>query len=331
MRDFSHRESDHENVGKLVCPLCQHDLPENCLSASQHIISIVGSPASGKSYFLPIHLKELRCNLAQKYACDLQCANENTQQIEDMMECVYETKKPLPMTDFCSTYHSVGGERHPKPYIYTLKTPGMRQEHNLVYYDHTGCAFAPGRDTERKEIDYYHASGLVFMFDPFSSHDFRRCMAKHSDTNDPQHDRPIIDDHNIILTELRNRLSKHPDRHCENLPIAFIVGKYDAWRGLARTLKFYDPTGDKGLDDAIIRENSKRLRELLWEICPALVAIVERLPGWVTYFPISNFGKPPTKDSDGCLQLPVPLEPFLVDVPMLWLIHQFAPELVPGN
>ena len=330
--DFSHRESDYENVGKLVCPLCQHDLPRNCLSASQHIISIVGSPASGKSYFLPIHLKELRHNLAEKYGCDLQRANENAQQIEDMMECVYETKQPLPMTTYDSTYHSVGGERHPKPYIYTLQAPWLRQvQHNLVYYDHTGCAFAPRRDTERKEIDYYHASGLVFMFDPFSSYEFRQCMANHSDTNDPQHDRPIIDDHNTMLSEISYRLSKYPDRYCENLPIAFIVGKYDAWRGLTRTLKFYDPTGGHSLDDAIIRENSKKLRELLLEICPAVVANVERLPGNVRYFPISNFGKPPTKNSDGYLQHPAQVEPFLVDVPMLWLIHQFAPEFVPGN
>ena len=172
--DFSHRESDHENVGEPVCPLCQHDLPWNCLNASQHIISIIGSPASGKSYFLPIHLKELRDNLLYNYGCDLQRANENTQQIEDMMECVYETKQPLPMTTYESTYHSVDGERHPKPYIYNLRPLRNTRDLSLVYYDHTGCAFAPRADTERKEIDYYHASGLVFMFDPFSSVEFRR-------------------------------------------------------------------------------------------------------------------------------------------------------------
>ena len=34
-------KSDHENVGEPVCPLCQHDLPWNCLNASNSFESLL--------------------------------------------------------------------------------------------------------------------------------------------------------------------------------------------------------------------------------------------------------------------------------------------------
>ena len=339
--DFSHPESDHKNDSKLLCPSCEHDLPENYLSASQHIISILGAPCSGKSYFLPVHLKELKDSLYYKYGCFLRRANENTMVVQCITEEIYELGKPLMATTLDGfTYQQINGESNPIPFIYTLKTPSVSQEHNLVFYDQFGGAYLPwmGRKTETQ-----FASGIIFLFDPFRHYGFRRSMLKYSDDIDRQYEFPVTegddDDPNSTfsykgqLNSLNKALLNTPQTNHKKVPIAFVVGKYDAWQGLAQSYfptsnYFSDPREDSGLNTSTIQNNSNNLRALVGNVDPQIVKDVESLAGSVTYFPLSIFGEPPSRPEGEDFQVPVPMKPFQVDVPMLWLIHKFAPELV---
>jgi hypothetical protein len=339
--DFSHPKSDHESDSKLLCPSCEHDLPENYLSASQHIISILGPECSGKSYFLPVHLKELKDSLYYKYGCFLRRANENTMVVQCMTEEIYERGNPVLMTTLDGyMYQQINGEHYPKPFIYTLKTPSVSQEHNLVFYDQTAMAHQIAY--EERKIETKFASGIIFLFDPFKHYAFRRSMLEYSDNTDPQHQMPWTEeDENYsfryssmnALNWLKKALLNTPQTNHKKVPIAFVVGKYDAWQGLAQSYfptsnYFSDPREDSGLNTNAIQNNSNNLRALVGNVDPQIVKDVESLAGSVTYFPLSIFGEPPSCPEGEGFQVPVPMKPFQVDVPMLWMIHRFAPELV---
>lgn len=331
--DFPHPKSNQESDSKLLCPICGHDLPQNFLSASQHIISTVAGNNAGKSNFLAVHLKELRDRLYYKYGCFLKRSKESDRHLEEMIEQVYGSPIGLPKTKIggVTTQLINNGHRtteHPKPLIYTLERPGIKQEHNFVYYHQAGEMYESYQYKEAWEVR--HASGIIFLFNPFEDQNFRRQMAKHSDNNcsDPQFRQKHLDTQmTSVLGSIKQEIG--------NVPIAVVIGKYDAWRGLARahfskSNYFTDPRGDKGLDNAI-ENNSMKLRELLQNITDGVCSQFDSLPGPVTYFPVSSFGiSSSLRDFEAFSHMshPVPVKPFLVDVPMLWLIHKFAPELV---
>ena len=260
-----------------------------------------------------------------------------------MIESVYGSECPLPKIALDGpTYQHVlkfsqqvkTTKSHPKPFIYTLNRPGISQEHNLVYYHQAGEAYEPGNQDIGIESPF--ASGIIFLFDPFHDVEFKREMAKYSDASDPQYTFGFDHQFSVVLEQLNRGLLDAPRTSSKKVPIAFVVGKYDAWHGLARSYfatpnYFTDPRGNKGLDDNAIENNSMKLRELLQNITDGVCSQFDSLPGPVTYFPVSSFGKSSSlRDFGGFRHMshPVPVKPFLVDVPMLWLIHKFVPELV---
>jgi hypothetical protein len=87
---------------------------------------------------------------------------------------------------------------------------------------------------------------------------------------------------------------------------------------------------------ANINANSKRIRELLLEICPAIVANAEVISSNVCYFAISPLGCSPVEftDRDGHVRIgpdPKKIEPRHVDAPTLWVLSQISPDLMPSG
>jgi len=151
------------------------------------------------------------------------------------------------------------------------------------------------------------------------------------DTKDPQLEKPVVDQQDIILAEMRARIQMIRNLGSgESIPtpLAFIVGKCDAWLHLLNGQPLQDPVRDGRLDAAIIENNSQIVRGLLYEHCPAVVANAEALSTNVMFFAASSFGHTPIKiGPNQYVPDPARLEPKFVEGPLLWILSQICPAL----
>ena len=89
-----------------------------------------------------------------------------------------------------------------------------------------------------------------------------------------------------------------------------------------------NPLGDGKIDLTIIEENSKSVRELVYQLCPAVLANAEALSSNVMFFAASSFGHTPIKIGPGeYVPDPSKLQPAFVEIPLLWILSQVCPAL----
>ncbi len=96
----------------------------------------------------------------------------------------------------------------PKPFVFSATSANDTNcSCSLVFYDNAGEHFQPGRDSADSPGAQHVASssGILFLFDPFNSPDFRKEI---QDSTDPQIGNPAIDQQSIILSELKVRIAK---------------------------------------------------------------------------------------------------------------------------
>ena len=138
------------------------------------------------------------------------------------------------------------------------------------------------------------------------------------------------------MSEMKSRIQKITGSNRFKSPVAFVVGKYDAWGGalLQEGEHFYQPVSEGCISQQALDHNSNLTRKILMEVCPQVAKLAESLSDEVRFFPVSSFGAPACQftASDGKqMKIPDPekLDPFLVDSPLLWLMNRFDPNLVP--
>ncbi|MEI6076271.1 MAG: hypothetical protein WCS94_11890, partial [Verrucomicrobiota bacterium] len=169
---------------------------------------------------------------------------------------------------------------------------------------------------------------IIYLFDPFNSPEFRRILR---DTKDPQLEKPVVDQQDIILAEMRARIQMIRNlRSGETIhtPVAFVVGKCDVWLHLLNGKSLGDPMRDGKLDISVIEENSSVVRALMYQLCPGVVANAEALSSNVIFFAASSFGHTPIKIGPGeYVPDPAKLQPSFVEVPLLWILSHVCPAL----
>jgi hypothetical protein len=172
------------------------------------------------------------------------------------------------------------------------------------------------------------AAGIMYLFDPFNSPEFRRRL---QDTNDPQLETPVVDQQDIILAEMRARIQtirNLPPGERVQTPLAFVVGKSDAWLHLLEETPLRRAVHDGTLDLAAIEEDSRILRDFMYHVSPPVVANAEALSSNVAFFAASSFGHTPVKIGPGeYVPDPSSLRPAGVEVPLLWILSRVCPEL----
>ena len=106
-----------------------------------------------------------------------------------------------------------------------------------------------------------------------------------------------------------------------------LAGKCDAWVHLLGERPFLDPIRQGALDLCAVKHNSSRVRELMKQICPAVVANAESISRHVLFFPVSSFGHAPVRVGPGdYVPDPRQLKPFMVEVPVLWVLSTSSPS-----
>lgn len=327
-----------------ACPHCRHVLPPEFTQIPAHLISIVGDQSAGKSYYLSVLVKLLPMRLYDRFGVVFQDADPGgNAPLNEMKRTLFSATTPdearLVKTQLEGVMYvrlprfgrTVG---LPRPFSYSVSaTRDPRERCLMIFYDNAGEQFQPGRDSADSPGARHVASsgGILFLFDPFNSNEFRAQMGELAD---PQLERSARDEQDVILSELKvriKRLCRVPAHELVATPLAMVIGKCDAWGHLLGPEPMLDPVMDGRLDQDAVDRNSDRVRSLVRRIAPALVANVEEISSRVRYFAASSFGHAPVKMGTGdYVPDPRRLKPIMAEVPPLWLLSKIQPALVPS-
>lgn len=327
---------------EIACPHCRRVIPPAILDAPQHILSIVGDQSAGKSYYLTVLIKTLPATLFSHYGVVFQDADPTgNAPLNEMKKTLFSARTPEEARLAKTQLEGAMYERLPrygrmvalpKPFVFTMaSTRRADGSCSVIFYDNAGEHFQPGRDSADSPGAQHVASssGIFFLFDPFNNPDFRKRLGK---TPDPQMENPIVDQQEVILAEMRARIRKLrrlPGNEKIEQPMAVLIGKCDVWLNLLGPAPVENPLADEKLNIEAIERNSNRVRALLLEICPTIVANAESISSQIRYFPVSSFGHPPVRVPTGdVVPDPKHLQPFMVDVPPLWILSIIAPDLL---
>lgn len=333
----------------IACPHCRRQLPPGYLDMPHRIISVVGAPSAGKSYYLAVLTRILQDRLPEDFGLAFKDGDPSGNiLLNQMRNTLFSASTPedalLGKTALeGATYEKLPRLGRlvslPRPFIYTISRPGTkRQETSLILYDNAGEHFEPGIDIHDSPGAMHVASsaGLIFLFDPTANARFK---AKLIGVDDPQLSiKGRIDQQDTILAEMETRIKRVlgiSQNQRISTPLAFVVGKSDTWQFLLPSP--LEPILLEGkIDLAAVDRNSQRVRQVLVTLCPGLVATAESLAEEIRYFAASSFGHQPTMITSGpnagrIAPDPQKLSPSNVESPVYWLLHQSCPELIPAK
>ena len=359
----------------LACPNCHLLVPRVLLERrSSLFLSIFGRPSSGKSYFLAAMMRQMKRTLPKLFALGVTEPHPPSNRLAQLYENSLFNHPNLEAFSDIPKTQEAGGQwyqtvkfgdeirQYPRPMFFQIAPlaghpngdKAARVARTLCLYDNAGESFEPGKDTPNNPVTQHMArsSGLFFMFDPTQESLFLRACSGRSD--DPQveenmRDRSqdaVIDPQHVILATADQNVKKYLGREIAqplDVPLVVIVTKFDAWKHLlgdALPSFHVQPKAGSisGLRLSVVEEVSRRLRSLILELAPALVAATERFSRHVYFVPSSatgcaprvvgrdeETGKPTYKFRVGDLR------PEWVEVPLLWMLSRHVPGLVPAE
>jgi hypothetical protein len=353
-------DSRGEGCTALACPQCHLEIPRDLVELPTTFFSILGSPSSGKSYYLASALYRLRTTLSQFFHISFEdsdpTANEKVHEYEGTLFLNSDQSKlvALPKTEMDGDlYASIEMEPGrvvtlPQPFSFRMRLLPNHPNYARIpkngrvfcLYDNAGEHFLPNASTANSPGTKHLgvSKSLLFVFDPTQHHQVRRVLA--GNAHDPQissEARSTRQDQ--ILTEAARRIRVDrglgPDER-DTRPLIVVLTKYDAWSALVgkRQLKAkwaltQSSDGIVRLNVAQIRNLSKQFRLLMQKYCPEVVAAADAFSEDVIFIPCSALGCSPVKQPDGTLAVnPRDINPVWADIPLLYAIHRSIPGFV---
>ena len=351
-----------------ACPRCHLRLPQGNLEAPPLFLSIVGAPASGKSYYLASSTFELRKRMARDFLINFTDAdalmNQRVRDYENKQFFSGDRYVQLEKTEKEGDLYNMvkmGDQQiiYPQPFVFTAHpTPKHPNAENaetvartICLYDNAGESYLPvqGADSADSPVTRHLAksSAIFFVFDPTQDPRFRsECLRV---SNDPQ----IQEDYasagfrrspqrqEAVLNEMVRRVRAYLRMRNTELykkPLVIIVGKYDVWRPLIDSPQVdlivnhsYNGRRYNWLALKNLQSLSAKVRDLLLDKTPEFVAAAESFAKEVVYIPTSATGVSPTVDLANAVNgfRSIDLKPQWCEIPMLYAIARTAPGLVP--
>lgn len=238
----------------IACPHDRLVLPHGFLQTRNHIVSIVGDTQSGKTYYLSVMSKKLPETLIKNFGVSFTDMDpRGNVLVNDMANTLFSRSGPEQASLLKTTldgfmyedvYRKGRTVKMPRPFIYSLSHDQLDEAESLTFYDNAGEHFQPGADTEDRPGAQHvgAAEGIIFMFDPFNSVEFRQRMADYC--KDPQMGQPIKDMHRTMLDEIGVRIRRYqntPPGGRVQTSLAIVVGKFDGWKDAFPGCSFDDP------------------------------------------------------------------------------------------
>jgi len=346
----------------LACPRCHLQIPELLLEVPALIISLIGSPASGKSYFLTTMTYLLRSLLPR---ADLRFAdacpefNSVIREYEDSLFSNPTSTEPVqirktdPGDARLYKFATINGVsiRFPVPLQFTIwpteSHPNYAQAARigrvLVLYDNAGEDFLPGAAEPGSAVVRHLARSdiLMALLDPSQEARLKRFC----NPEDPQialglrpQGGPVgVPRQEVILTTAANHARRFLGiTHSQPLdkPLIVVIPKFDL---MARHLGLdLDQEPYAAADDGKVlrlkcpevERTSDTIREFLRQECPDFVATAESLSRKVCYIPVSSLGCSPVLVERGTTRFygirPADLAPKWVTVPLLYCLTKWG-------
>lgn len=350
---------------QVACPTCHLTIPRDCLELNTWIISLIGPPASGKSYYLGALIHTLRDLLPNRFKVSFTApdtyANRYVNLYEQSMFANSRATTPIPLGELIPKTQEAGdhynrvfmGDEqllYPQPVMFTLR-PDPRHPHVadptssarvLCLYDNAGESYLAGRESALKSVTRHLSAAnlLLFLFDPTQDHNFReRFLRPRGMLNDND---PIkIRQQENVINEAANRvrlLANLSGSTRYNRPLFVVVSKQDLWSSLVPQLATSSemlldgPTGIACINSDRIMTISNGIKEMLRDICPSLVDAAESFTQPVFYVGVSSLGLVPERDSEGQEVIrPVDIRPQGVEIPLLYGLNRLMPGLFPSG
>jgi hypothetical protein len=345
----------------LACPQCHLSVSRGLLESEPLFLSMLGSPASGKSYFLASATWKLREVLTNYFGVTFQdadpAANRALNSAEERLfhhpnpDQVYMPGDLIDKTQLeGELYDTVSYGQHsvsyPRPYLFSLQLRDRhplagrgRWDHMLCLYDNAGEHWLPGSDTPTRPVTRHLALSrvLLYLFDPSQDRRFRDA-AKQSNPDSPSGGL-VVGRQETILSEATARIRRYcglaQNAKIDRLLIV-VLPKFDAWSHLLESPPTQEPwmVSSKhpvaGFVTDQVDQVSAQLRQLLQKYCPETVTSAEALSSRVVYIPVSAVGPGIVTDpKTGKMGIrPSAIRPFWVTVPFLYAIQSVLPGLI---
>ena len=243
-----------------ACPLCHLQIPLELLAWNPIFLSVVGSPASGKTYFLTAMMHQLRTELAQSFGYSLHDSDSYDAPafLEYEKKLFFAGDQTAPTflektQEMGASYNRVKTDGTTdvllsKPFIFSLQPteanpllsvrPSNLLCRSIVLYDNAGESFDLTKDrsgtNDRVTEHLSVCNGVMFALDPLQDPTARLGLASRS--QDPQlRDRVQTRRQVTILEETIHRIRRYrriPDGTRLDIPLAVCVLKYDVWQSL---------------------------------------------------------------------------------------------------
>lgn len=349
----------------LACPKCHLSVPRCALEMPTLFLSILGSPASGKSYFLATMIHELRRILPADFAVTIAdvdpMANRLLNEAEESLFFNSGPEEFVPLGNLIrktelegELYETIafGNQTiaYPRPFLFDLRPqPGNgrsadapRTGQLLCLYDNAGEHFLPGRDTTATPVTRHlaHSRALLFVMDPTQDQRVLAALNARKGTPDVSN-RGRTSRQETILLEAAARIRRHSglsqgEKHPR--PLVIVLTKLDQWESLlnddddhSEPWRSVPGLNQTALDIERIERRSARLRQLLLILCPEIVASAEGFAQEVFYIATSALGDGIGFDpKTGYLGIrPRDIRPRWVTVPLLYVLARTLSGFIP--
>lgn len=322
-------DARNQACSEVACPHCHLGMPRYFLEMRSLFVSVVGAPASGKSYFLGAAVHQMRSVTGERFRLGMLDADPERNALileyeralfqqrdletpRDVAELIRKTQFGAGAAGtFAAVRHGGLVVHRPRPFSYRLETRAGHPAHTdqglanradriLCVYDNAGESYLPTRqDPHAEEVTAHLAQArfILFVFDPLQDRRFLQEVERVRGPLPPPRD---ITGQYEVLAEAARRVHqlRSGDRGAWP-PLLVLVSKWDAWHQLLPSLEMTEPIrqGSKspvaGLDMERIESASDQLRGLLLRLCPNLVQTAEAIGHEVRYLPVSALGKTP--------------------------------------
>jgi hypothetical protein len=347
----------------LACPRCHLPLPRALLETEPFFVSILGTPACGKSFFLTAMTWELRRLLPLHFGIAFAdadpVANRSLNEYEELLFLNPRPDELVAMADLIRKTELQGelydtvtfGDQavsYPRPFLFALHPQEKHPNHAaarklsrvLCLYDNAGEHFQPGQDTTASPVTQHLAQSrlLLYLFDPTQDQRFRKLCQEGSNAS-PSVAISRTSRQETVLLEAAARVRRYTGlaqnaKHAR--PLIVVLTKFDAWAHLLPDADRKEPvvfSRDRlaGMDLDRIEKRSQDVRALMLKVCPEVVTAAEGFAQQVVYVPVSALGRSPVLNRSRSLAIqPREIRPVWVTVPLLYGICRWLPGLVPA-
>ncbi len=346
---------------RLACPRCHLPVPRALLELEPIFASILGTPSSGKSYFLAAMTWQLRTVLATHFATAFTdvdtSSNRSLNLYEESLFLNANAEDVIPLGDLIEKtqlqgelYNTVNYGRqvvsYPRPFLFGLRPQshhanaekGGQLSRVLCVYDNAGEHFRPDQDTAASPVTRHLARSqlLFFVFDPTQDPRVRSLCRRGERAGSAGVGK--MNRQETVLNEAAARVRRFAGLSAtakHDRPLIVVLSKSDEWGHLLEGAGAAEPwvqirESVHAVHADAVQRHSQAIRRLMLRHCPEIVSAAEDFAAEVTYIAVSALGDGVELDPKTSLMgiRPSRIRPQWATVPMIYGLSRVLPSLL---